>query len=76
MEDVQCGIHFSDTKCSDYNKHLINSQELDYSSLYELVWTNIMKYYRVDDLNNRSLFFHSSKELEVGDQGDSMVRFS
>ena len=59
-----------------YNKYLINSQELDFSSLYESAWTNIMKHYRVDDLNNRSLFFYSSEELEVGDQGDIMVRFS
>ena len=49
---------------------------LDFSSLRESAWTNIMKYYRADDLNNRSLFFYSSKELEVGDQGDIMVRFS
>lgn len=51
-------------------------QELDYSSLYESAWTNIMKNYRVDNLNKKSLFFHSSKKLEVGNQGDSMVRFS
>ena len=65
-----------DTFQLHYNKHLINSQELDFSSLHESAWTNIMKYYRADDLNNISLFLYSSKELEVGDQGDIMVRFS